>query len=96
MDALDALGHGARESGLADSLQHLVVRDCASLVELAVEVVEVDDGARVDHHLVPVGARGNHSHLVSVFEDVLEVPWELEHVGMFVLVKREVSAHSLV
>jgi hypothetical protein len=65
-------------------------------VEFAIQVVEVDDTARVDHELVPVRTLVNQRQFFSLLEHVVEVPWELKNVCMLVLIERLVGTDSLI
>ena len=96
MDALEALSDGLGETRLTDLVKRLEIGDGASLVELAVQVVVVDDAASVDHELMPVRALRYHGHFFGLLEHVLEVPRELKHISVLVLVERLVSADSLI
>lgn len=94
MDSLDALTHVVSEAWLAHFLQTFVVWNCASLMELPEECVEVDDCARVIDEGVPVTA--DTAGGIELRDDFLEVPWEGKHVGVLLLVELLVRTHSLV
>ena len=96
VDALEALSDGLGETRLTDLVKHLEIGDGASLVELAVQAVVVDNAASVDHELVPVGALCKQWHFFGLLEHVLKVPGELKHIRVLVLVERLVSANSLI
>lgn len=96
MDAVETLSDITGQFWLADIIKACLVVDGASLMEFSEKNVKVNNGSAVDHELVPVSASWHHFVIgLELRDDLLEVPWEGEHVSMLLLTKNEVSSNSL-
>jgi hypothetical protein len=83
LDALDAFLDVGSKLSLEDAVQVVVVRQSAVLMELSEQLIELKSGV-VEDPLVPVAVGGKTSVLLlEAIDDLLEVPGEGKHVGMF-------------
>ena len=95
VNAVHTLGDVVGEVLLADDVQTLDVGDSGVLVELAEEVIEVNDAHGVVDELVPVRRVADWDVLVLVvLNDFLEVPGEGEDVAVLRLRKLAVNADA--
>lgn len=93
VDTVQALIDGLGEPTFADFADALGIMKRTHLVELTEEFVELADGTGVTHKGGPVAGL----RLVSALElvdDFVEVPWEGEHIGMFLLAELGVDTES--
>jgi hypothetical protein len=88
VDVLQTLSESSSETWLAHDLKSLVVWNCTVLVQLSVKSLPDHVLARVLHVSVPVTeALALADAALTPLHEVWEVPGEVEHISVLVLVE---------
>lgn len=93
MNAVHRLVDGVSEFTFTNFLNTFSIRQCAVLMEITEQVIEVNFSARMFHENRPVVTFGEGG--VSSFEfvdDLWEVPWEGKHVSMLLIIELNIDA----
>lgn len=97
VNAVETVTNVTGKFWLQDIIEASLIVNGAGLVELSEQGVEVKNGSRVHHKLVPVCTLGHHLVLVLEFrDDFLEIPWEGKNITVLLLAENNISTHSLV